>query len=347
MIDSDFIKKWEPKYDEIESDEREYNVLVNLVKTETQNNHRISLATFKRIIQWKSPRVKGKIDWSNYKSYQQAVRQILNSDFSEKMNILMALSGIGAPVASTILHFVYPHIYPIYDFRTVQVLYYCSYLTSKTVNQTQYPKFQEIILKMRKDLVYYNLRQIDRALFAFHKINPKIFKNFCELKKNRYNLNQKVSRITTNAVEENESSRSIPEIYTLGAMPRKRDFFKGQINDLSLSDKDGWRRRDIWFFKHNINDGEIFDYPKGGVEIVLIDTDNERYELRFSKPDLEKKVCLGTPSKLKPWYKKKKYSDHGVDKENQHVYFQFTGHRKEFIILTEREYNSRIRDVMP
>lgn len=347
MIDSDFIEKWEPKYDEIESDQDEYVRLVKRVSDEVNDYQTIKLETFKQIIDWKSSRAKGYVKWDNYNIYQKTFRQILNQKFPTKMRSLDALPGIGPAVASTILHFIYPDVFPIYDFRTVEVLKYFSYLTSKTVSQAQYPKFQEIILKIRKNLVYYNLRHIDRALFAFHKSNPNIFKNICELKKNRYNLNHKAAGLTTNVVEGNKSSRSIPEIRTLGTIPREGDFFKGQINDLSLNDKDGWRRRDIWFFKHNINGGKIFDYPKSDDEIVLIDTSDERYELRFSKPDLEKKVCLGTPSKLKPWYKKKGYDDHSVRSNNQPVYFQFTGHRNEFIILTEREYNSRIRDVMP
>ena len=85
------------------------------------------------------------------------------------MKILEALPGIGAPVASTILYFIFPEIFPIYDFRTTEVLNHFGCLKSKTVSTIRYPEFQRVILKIRMELVHYNLRQIDRALFAYHK----------------------------------------------------------------------------------------------------------------------------------------------------------------------------------
>lgn len=87
-------------------------------------------------------------------------------------------------------------------------------------------------------------------------------------------------------------------------MPKKGDVFVGKINDLSQFDAAGWKRRDIWFYKNEINRNEKFDYPARKNTITLIDAEKKRYELNFSKPDLENKVCLGTPSHLKPWYKK-------------------------------------------
>ena len=85
--------------------------------------------------------------------------------------LLVVLPGIGAPVASTILHFICPEIFPIYDFRTTEVLYRLGCLKSKTVSNIRYPEFQSVILNIRTELVHYNLRQIDRALFAYHKTN--------------------------------------------------------------------------------------------------------------------------------------------------------------------------------
>ena len=127
-----------------------------------------------------------------------------------------------------------------------------------------------------------------------------------------------------------------------GSMPRKGDIFEGRINDLRLKkdDADGWKRRDIWFFKHELNRREKFGYPTRNDRIILIDTDGDRYEMNFSKPDLENKVCLGTPSRLKPWYRKKGFNDKVIG-PNDKVYFEYTGNRTEFFVLTEQEYNSR------
>lgn len=129
---------------------------------------------------------------------------------------------------------------------------------------------------------------------------------------------------------------SVPEI---GSMPREGDVFVGKINDLSLWDADDWRRRDITFYKHEIRRREKFGYPTRGSRITLIDTDGDRYELNFSKPETEDKVCLGTPSRLKPWYRKKGFDDKVIN-PNVRIYFVYTVREREFIILTEQEYKS-------
>ena len=126
------------------------------------------------------------------------------------------------------------------------------------------------------------------------------------------------------------------------SMPKKGDVFEGKVNDLKLkkNDADGWKRRDIWFFKNELNRQEKFGYPTRNDKITLIDTDGDRYELNFSKPDEKNRVCLGRPSKLKPWYRKKGFNDQIIS-PNDRIYFEYTGQGSEFIILTEQEYNSR------
>jgi len=170
-IDFKFIEHWEPKYDEIESDEEEYLSLIERVKDETTTLSSIRPETFERIMNWKSPRAKGTIKWEDYDIYRDAFKNVLEPKNPDKMTFLTNLPGIGAPVASTILHFIFPQIFPIYDFRTVEVLNSFCYLKSKAVSPKRYPEFQKAILKIRTEVVHHSLRQIDRALFAYHKIH--------------------------------------------------------------------------------------------------------------------------------------------------------------------------------
>jgi len=128
-------------------------------------------------------------------------------------------------------------------------------------------------------------------------------------------------------------------------MPRKGDFFKGKVNDLCLWDASGWRRRDIWFFKKEISGGQRFAYPTGSDQIVLIDKDETRYELNFSKPDLDDKVCLGTPGRLKPWYQKRGFNNKKVGPDDT-IYFEYTGNSNEFLILSKDEHNGRLDNVI-
>jgi len=124
-------------------------------------------------------------------------------------------------------------------------------------------------------------------------------------------------------------------------MPDKNCVFKGVINDLSNYDKDNWHRRDISFIKCAVDSGKTFDYPVAGDKINLIDTDNDKYCLHVSKPDSQKLVCVGTPSRLKPWYEKKGFSKETLGPDRI-LYFVYSGHGNEFLILTEEEYKSKI-----
>ena len=142
---------------------------------------------------------------------------------------------------------------------------------------------------------------------------------------------------TNGPCRNNSFKKGRPAVDTAGRMPEKGDAFYGQIVDLCLWDSKEWRRRDIWFFKYEVNRKEKFAYPARADRIVLIDIEGARYELNFSKPDYDHKVRLGTPSKLKPWYQKKGF-DYQIVNPNDCLYFEYTGHGIDFFVLTEREY---------
>jgi hypothetical protein len=82
----------------------------------------------------------------------------------------MELRGIGAPVGSTILHFIYPDRFPVIDVRTCEALYHHGYIASTTRDVKRYPDFRKAILGIQKQYGQYSLRQIDKALFAYHKL---------------------------------------------------------------------------------------------------------------------------------------------------------------------------------
>jgi hypothetical protein len=140
----------------------------------------------------------------------------------------------------------------------------------------------------------------------------------------------------------NEGVKSFPPSphTVIGGIPKRGDVFKGKINDLGQHDVDGWRRRDIWFYKSEVNRNERFNYPTRLDKIILMDTDRNQYKLNFSKPEMKDKVCLGTPSRLKPWYRLKGFNDTYVN-HNDFIYFEYTGIGIEFFIFTQDEYHSR------
>jgi hypothetical protein len=169
-IDNIFIAEWHPKYDEIESDEPSYKYLVVQVKKELAKNGTISKEVFTQILNWKSARVKGKIRWHEFGIYENAIKEAFIAAEEKKLDILCALYGIGAPVGSTILHFMHPNDFPIIDIRTAESLHHNGYLNSTKTDLSRFSSFRAVLLKIANECPSFSLREIDRALFAYHKI---------------------------------------------------------------------------------------------------------------------------------------------------------------------------------
>ena len=169
VIDNSFITKWDPCYEKTEDDEEEYRQIVVLIKVDIKKIGTVSRETFMRLLNWKSPRLKGIVKLNEFGLYGEAIKKCLVASEDQKLSILDDLYGIGAPLFSTILHFIYPDRFPIMDIRTVEVLYNADYLKSKLRDAKRYPNFKIAILSIERRCLRWTLRQIDRALFAFHK----------------------------------------------------------------------------------------------------------------------------------------------------------------------------------
>ena len=174
-IDDQFIQAWHPRYDETEDDESEYRRLLNKVSLEMRTDRSLTKQTFTEILNWKSARVKGRIDWSNFETYTHAINNCHETSGMERMKLLVDLPGIGAPVASTFLQFLYPSSFPIIDRRTVAVLRHFGYIQRKSTGIEQYPAFMVAVLAVRDSCPKWSLREIDRAVFAYHKQNKALF----------------------------------------------------------------------------------------------------------------------------------------------------------------------------
>lgn len=186
-IDYEFISAWHPKYDQIANDEVEYSNLVALVKKEIEQKSTISKENFIRILNWKSPRVKGIVRLNEFGVYEKGISAAYNAEENEKLKTLLRLHGIGAPVGSAILHFIYPNSFPIIDIRTAETLHYAGRIKSKSTDFSHYASFRSEILKIVRDNPGFTLRDIDRALFAYHKIYLSLkFKKNSQEKKDCY-----------------------------------------------------------------------------------------------------------------------------------------------------------------
>ena len=179
QIDDAFISKWHPKYDELEpGDEKKYDALVHTVDEEMKSKKRtISRETFLDIWKWKGAmRVIRHVRLDEYDSrYAEAFRRAAASEPPErKLAVLLGpgrkLPGVGAPTGSTIIHFIDPVNTPIIDVRTVEVLVEARRISTKQRDLEHYERFRKAIDLIRNDCPERTLRQIDRALFAYHKL---------------------------------------------------------------------------------------------------------------------------------------------------------------------------------
>ena len=170
IINKAFIDKWSPRYDNlyVGGDEPDYNHIVKRVQSELSDSSTLSKDTFIGIIDWKSARVKGKVDWDDFQLYQKAIKCVPEVSDELKLSLLCGLDGVEIPVGSTILNFMYPDKFPIVDFRVTQVLYDAGLLTSQTISKKTYRKYKTVIEDIVKDTGC-DIRTIDRALFSYHK----------------------------------------------------------------------------------------------------------------------------------------------------------------------------------
>jgi hypothetical protein len=172
QIDDAFIREWHPRYDDTEKDEGDYKKLVSTV---AQAKGEISEETFRDIWKWKgATRVIRHVKIKQYGTrYAVAFRRAASEPPERKLAALLApgvkLPGIGAPTGSTLIHFIHPETMPIIDVRTVEVLFEAGFISTKQRDLEHYEEFRKAIDGIRHHCPGWTLRQIDRALFAYHK----------------------------------------------------------------------------------------------------------------------------------------------------------------------------------
>ncbi len=194
MIKKEFIKRWIPD-DSKNEFEHQYNKLKEKVKIEISKSKTLKEETFKEIYGWKTRnRSKRHLD-SDLKLYTKAISRLLNEpNIEKKIKTIADLSGIRFPVASTVLHFIYPEDFPIIDVRTVKVLWDKGMLDRKLGDKiNDYITYREKILKIKEICKEFSIRSIDRALFTYSEKKEALNRMIGEKKKiDIYNVENKL-----------------------------------------------------------------------------------------------------------------------------------------------------------
>lgn len=174
-LDSEFLATWHPRYERTENDEPVYRELISAFQKHSPHFIDLPEGLLRELIRWKSARIHTRVD---YDALTTAVRSSAAAPRGDRMAMLDVVAFVGPPVASTILHFMYPNTFPIFDVRTAEVLCEAELTSSDRTTAENYPAFVKAIFEIKGRAPDYSLRQIDRALFAFHKqefqpIKPK------------------------------------------------------------------------------------------------------------------------------------------------------------------------------
>ena len=152
-----------------------YQSLVKTAQEEVSELGTISRPTFERIYDWKAARARRHVQWKKFHMYDAALRKALRESNDRKAETLVGLPSLRMPVASTLLHFIYPKRFPIVDYRTVEALQHLDCLDGSRSRYffrdtiAGYRVFQRVMLNIVRERQKWSLRQIDRALFAYHK----------------------------------------------------------------------------------------------------------------------------------------------------------------------------------
>jgi len=174
-ITRETVSYWCEQYDRYgRQDEVEYARLLRT--TEEQVRHLpgqryLNRRLFIRIGVWKSRRQK-----SAYEANDAAlVRETTALAFEAKhpllkLHILQALRGVSVPVASTLLHFMYPESFPIFDVRARTSLQSAG-MWARPVNDASDQAWWDYVQVMRElsGRLGVTLRQLDKALWAYDR----------------------------------------------------------------------------------------------------------------------------------------------------------------------------------
>jgi len=199
-FDSDFISEWESNYykcPEDYKDEATYRRLIELVKKDVASKGTIPKETLKKIMKWKLGHYysdNGNRYWGKYETiYLPRFRVIISGSIADHHKLFILIwdesklkdklpvasgildtiygkaYGFGVPVASTVLHFIFPDKFPIIDIRTVEVVYLtCQIKSPNRYDYRIYEQFRSAMLEIASNTGF-PLHKIDRALFAYHR----------------------------------------------------------------------------------------------------------------------------------------------------------------------------------
>jgi thermostable 8-oxoguanine DNA glycosylase len=126
---------------------------------------------FVRLGRWKTKRQTSNYESNDETRIIEATRSAYQaSDELVKLNILKALKGVGVAVAGTIIHYLQPNLFPIFDYHARTTLKEAG-LWHRSIADASDQAWLEYTNIMRdlSNRLGITLRDLDKALFAYDK----------------------------------------------------------------------------------------------------------------------------------------------------------------------------------
>ena len=165
-VTKEFVEYWSDRYDYHD----EQRLKRWLAKQSGQKF--LDKKRFLGIAMWKTPRGKHHYEANSAGFVRQVTDQAFQAcDDRLRLHIVMALDGVGVPVASTILHFAFPDMYPILDIRALTTLTKAGLWSGNEPGAStlaDWLKYTRLMRGLSKKLRV-DLRTLDEALWAFDK----------------------------------------------------------------------------------------------------------------------------------------------------------------------------------
>ena len=127
----------------------------------------LSRRLFAVLAEWKTPRIRGRIARNSAAAVRRATGAAFAArDDAGRLRALLALDGVGVPVASVILHFAFPGRYPILDAHVQTALRALGRLPRAPVaSPAGWPAYCAVLRVLAREHRV-SLRTLDKALWA-------------------------------------------------------------------------------------------------------------------------------------------------------------------------------------
>ncbi|MFC1945438.1 hypothetical protein ACFLWF_01645 [Chloroflexota bacterium] len=173
IIDRDFVHKWSNVYDERFKGGKAINeeIAIREWLSFQKEPRYLDKEYFVRLGNWKSARARKHYESNRNEEVIDITRKsYIATDELEKLKLLMTLKGVGVPVASTILNYMQPDKFPIFDYHCRNVLTEAG-LWMKVGNDANNKAWLDYVYIMRElaNKLGVSLRELDKAMFAYDK----------------------------------------------------------------------------------------------------------------------------------------------------------------------------------